>query len=297
MHPFGDIRLIAIDIDGTLADKPDAKVSLKIREEVARLRSYGVRVTVATGRALAGAKSAVDELGVGATPLIVYNGAIITDALGKRIRERWTMSASVVEEIVAAARDANATAWVYQCGEGGTQDGLVDCTPFAHEVVRAWAVDAGPSVELNGIHVTWNSVLQSSIGEAVAILIRSSPLGETLSLDRKLHQMKEISITTSGTGFIEIRPSKVSKATALSRLAFWLRLDANQTLTIGDNHNDIEMLTWAGIGVTVSNASQPAIAASDYTASRRSAEGVLETLRLVANARRYQRGGVFERDK
>jgi hypothetical protein len=48
----------------------------------------------------------------------------------------------------------------------------------------------------------------------------------------------------------------VSKASALEKLAARLGLDRRETMAIGDNWNDVEMLEWAGQGVIMGNAGQ-----------------------------------------
>jgi hydroxymethylpyrimidine pyrophosphatase-like HAD family hydrolase len=55
---------------------------------------------------------------------------------------------------------------------------------------------------------------------------------------------------------LDLLPPGVSKGWALERLAALLGVDRNETMAIGDNWNDADMLDWAGQGVVMANAAQ-----------------------------------------
>ena len=53
---------------------------------------------------------------------------------------------------------------------------------------------------------------------------------------------------------LDLLPPGVSKGWALERLAARLGVDREETMAIGDNWNDVNMLEWAGQGVMMGNA-------------------------------------------
>jgi hypothetical protein len=53
---------------------------------------------------------------------------------------------------------------------------------------------------------------------------------------------------------LDLLPPGVSKGWALERLAARLGVDRKETMAIGDNWNDVDMLEWAGQGVVMGNA-------------------------------------------
>jgi hypothetical protein len=53
---------------------------------------------------------------------------------------------------------------------------------------------------------------------------------------------------------LDLLPQGVSKGWALARLAGRLGVDQQETMAIGDNWNDVDMLEWAGQGVIMGNA-------------------------------------------
>ena len=55
---------------------------------------------------------------------------------------------------------------------------------------------------------------------------------------------------------LDLLPPGVSKGWALERLAPRLGVDRKETMAIGDNWNDVDMLEWAGQAVMMANAAQ-----------------------------------------
>ena len=53
---------------------------------------------------------------------------------------------------------------------------------------------------------------------------------------------------------LDLLPPGVSKGWALERLAARLGVDRKETMAIGDNWNDVDMLEWAGQGIVMANA-------------------------------------------
>ena len=53
---------------------------------------------------------------------------------------------------------------------------------------------------------------------------------------------------------LDLLPQGVSKGWALERLAMRLGVDRKETMAIGDNWNDVDMLEWAGQSILMGNA-------------------------------------------
>jgi len=53
---------------------------------------------------------------------------------------------------------------------------------------------------------------------------------------------------------LDLLPPGISKGWALQRLSARLGVDSSETMAIGDNWNDVDMLEWAGQGVMMGNA-------------------------------------------
>ena len=80
-------------------------------------------------------------------------------------------------------------------------------------------------------------------------------------MDPALKEGLEISF--SSDRYIEINAAGVNKGEGLRMLAEMLSIDMAQTMAIGDNFNDLEMIRAAGIGMAVANAPEEIRAAAD----------------------------------
>jgi Cof subfamily protein (haloacid dehalogenase superfamily) len=287
--PFSHIRLIALDIDGTLAKAANEPVAEFVSEDLlSSLKHYGVLVTVATGRAFAGVGPIIAALSNEGAPVILYNGAIVADRRGQTLYHRTAVSAPTVAKLVEIAATSQTHLLVYNCYP--MQQSLIDKRGKGiMETVVGWAPEPIGSVDLNGLPILWQSYGDTrAVTEATAALF-STHDGNVKTLLANLTTLADVSITSSGSGYIEVKPAGVSKAQGLTELIKLLGLDEAEVLAVGDNDNDAEMLAWAGIGVVVANATPNARAAADYVTARASVHGVIETLRLVRNARRLFR--------
>jgi HAD superfamily hydrolase (TIGR01484 family) len=81
------------------------------------------------------------------------------------------------------------------------------------------------------------------------------------------------SVFRSVDTLIEITSRNASKGRALSILAAYYGIAQGEVMAIGDHDNDRDMISWAGLGVAVGNASQGAKAVADYVVPPLSQEG------------------------
>jgi len=79
--------------------------------------------------------------------------------------------------------------------------------------------------------------------------LKNSPLIRACEAVRTEYLSRNLSI-------LDLLPPGVSKGWALERLAARLGVDRKETMAIGDNWNDLDMLEWAGQAVIMGNAAQ-----------------------------------------
>ena len=290
---FGAIRLIGIDIDGTLATKASAEVAEQLVRLCRRLDRQDVRATLATGRAHAGAKPVMDLFLQNGkdTPVVLYNGAVVTQRAAQRILIRKFIPSTDVNCLIRMAVGLGATAMAYNCEQAQYGDIFQDTSTGIMERVHGWGPMSGqrPGREINGLPVDWHlSVSDQALSEAVAILLLAHSLPQRVALLDLESHFSGLTFTDSGAGYIEVRPEGATKASALQSIADSLGIPASHVLTIGDNDNDAEMLSWAGIGVAVADATSLAVSSAEFVSDLPAAQGVIQTLNLVAEARRYR---------
>ncbi len=93
-----DIKLIAIDIDGTLLT-PQGQITPRTRAAIRAAQQAGVIVTLATARRYMGAQAVADALGM-ELPLIVYDGTLIVSHPTRAILASQTLNPTLVGQTI-----------------------------------------------------------------------------------------------------------------------------------------------------------------------------------------------------
>jgi len=289
-RPFGEIRLIAADLDGTLVRTGSSEifgVIAKLRRSLAHPR-YGVAFTIATGRAMAGVNYLVRGIGIAASvPLVLYNGSVVAENLTGKLLHHPVINHDVVRRVVSALEKLSVTILTYHLAYTTSSIFTSDNAIFT-EVVFGWSKTDFMEHEFNGLTVkwmkTWSEIPQF---DASAILVLVDSTNMLMAVDAAIKQIPGLSITLSGGQHLEIRPAGSNKAQGLAVAAKALGISREEVLALGDNDNDADMLSWAGIGVSIGNASELAQQCSDYQCRYDVEQGAIEVLRLVRQARRY----------
>jgi 5-amino-6-(5-phospho-D-ribitylamino)uracil phosphatase len=297
LAPFGRIRLIAIDVDGTLLKfgtsdvyKTIARLARTLRTPppIHRCRHRRVFVTLATGRALAGVRSVLKQLPLPRdVPLILYNGSVIVRNGSFDPIHCEAIRFPDLASIIAVAMPLGLPVYVYTYAPRAE---AWFSRSESHEHVFGWSAGLRPAVEFNGLAIDWVESAPDRNLEACAVLVdlgNRFPNIDPTQIERRLAALENISVTRSGQSYIEVRPRGSNKGNALERVASRLGFDRDCVVALGDSDNDAEMLRWARIGVTVKGGSAPAADASDFVCRHGAAEGAVELLRLVVQARRY----------
>ncbi|WP_249029193.1 Cof-type HAD-IIB family hydrolase [Tannockella kyphosi] len=86
----------------------------------------------------------------------------------------------------------------------------------------------------------------------------------------------DVSVSYSSNRYLEFNAAGVDKGAALRFLANYLGIEVEETIAIGDNYNDLEMIKAAGLGVAVSNANQDVKDNSDYVTVHDYYEGAVK---------------------
>ena len=245
------VKLIALDIDGTLLDSrwtlPEAN-----RAAIAEATRRGIEVALVTGRRYDFAMPIAVQIGAPLT-MIVSNGALIRTEDGKthlrHLLPRKT--AARVLEITKPWRDG--------CG-------VVFDRPRENQVIlEVFATD-------DPIRSAYYARNKEFLGQAVPLesCLTEDPLQVMLSGKvapmRDAEEMLRSAQEAEGFGvaatvyesrdfaMIDVIHPQCSKGAALREWATLRGLAREEVMAIGDNHNDLEMLSFAGIPVVMGNS-------------------------------------------
>ena len=289
LRRFAKIRLIVIDLDGTLISSAQPNPLLNTIKDLVRSLNhhrYKVGLTIATGRTLAGVRPVLETLPLHkGVPLILYNGSLVVRNGTFKVIERRTISLESLQQIIETSSNHCVRTFAYFYNDPWFEAQDVS----EHEYVMGWTSNCEPGHEFNNMPVRWLSTPEvgKTIEPSALLIDTSNDPTAAAQIELELANIHDISITRSGIRYIEVRPKGSNKGIALERIANDTDLTRDEILALGDNDNDSEMLTWAGIGVAISEASPTALTSSDYVCHYGVYEGVVEALRLVRLARRY----------
>jgi len=255
MHP--PVRLVAIDIDGTLLPTFSQAISPRNAEALRAAQRAGVTVAIATGRRTAYTAPLLAGLGLRADmPLITSNGAV-TRTLGGDPLDRSHLQARVARELCGLLRPFGTLVFTFDMV--GRGELVLEDFEQAHQRIALWVEanrDAIESVQpLENALNEGNDPIQGMVTGGVERMrqaektLKSSSLSTLCEAVRTEYPARDLSI-------VDLLPPGVSKGWALERLAARLGVDRKETMAIGDNWNDVNMLEWAGQAVLMGNAAQ-----------------------------------------
>ncbi len=268
------IRLIALDIDGTLVDDD---LALRDRTVVAiqRATRRGIHVSLATGRMTSSATRFAETLGLTA-PVIGFQGALIRDMSGRPDRVGRLLRHRPLDGTVG--RDA--VLWSRQRG----------LDPHVNHLERLVIRADDPRVDdysaFLGVRATRVGDLAAWISHPITKIVAVGPPDLPMSV---LHEARaafagRAAVTVAHPRFLEFVAPGVSKGQAVRWLARRAGVPLGNVLAIGDQLNDLEMLCAVGHGVAMPTAPEAVRAAARYVAPSLEDEGAAQVIELLALA-------------
>ncbi|MDD7641745.1 MAG: HAD-IIB family hydrolase, partial [bacterium] len=115
--------------------------------------------------------------------------------------------------------------------------------------------------------------------KAIVINIHDQSRLERFRLENEQWAKGKCRMLFSCPQYLEVVPEGISKQTGINFLMDHLGVDLADTIAVGDETNDIEMIKAAGVGVAVSNANPAAKEAADYvTVSSNDEDAIAEVI-------------------
>lgn len=242
-------QVLALDIDGTLLTSART-VSARTLRAVSAARAAGARLVLVTGRRYPAARRVAETMG-GHVPLVLHNGALVVED-DEVLRCRPLARATAVR-VIAVGRRCGADPVVH-CGLRGQGRLLVEGVAASNTLLVYYLERSHPDVSTvpDLAAALAEDPLQVMFGGAEADMRALVPrlegeLGEDARVDRTYYP-------TRGVGILDVLAPGVGKAEALAFLCARWGVSARETLAIGDNWNDHEMLEQAGLGLVMGNA-------------------------------------------
>jgi len=255
MHP--PVRLVAIDVDGTLLSNASPALSQRTVQALLAAQQAGITVAIATGRRTAYTAPLFEGHGLRADmPLITSNGAV-TRTLGGDALNRVHMEAHVARGLCTLMRPFGALVFTFD--RPGRGELVLEDLEQANGRISLW-MDANRSAievckPLEDALIEGEEPIQGMVAGGVSEM-RKAEQAFSNSEWSGFCECVKTEYPARDLSILDLLPQGVSKGWALLQLADRLGIERKQTMAIGDNWNDVEMLEWAGQAVIMGNAAR-----------------------------------------
>jgi len=257
------IRLIGIDVDGTLLDStgqlPEANRAA-IHEAVA----CGVHVALVTGRSYPFARPVADSLPASIS-LIVSNGAVERSPDGSTLARRL-LDRNVARRVLHWTREhRHAAALVFD--RDAERQVIFETMDWDHPGrQRYWS--------RNHSHIAQSVPLEDALTEDPIQVMFNGAVDDMRPLVDALRGMRSAESSSWGPplggpfsvllteyihrdfSLVDVTAPEATKGRALAWRAEHLGLTRGEVMAVGDNFNDLEMLEFAGTPVVMENSVQ-----------------------------------------
>jgi Cof subfamily protein (haloacid dehalogenase superfamily) len=263
-HP---IKLIAIDLDGTLLNTQH-EMTERTEKTLKAAMSAGVKVIIATGKTFMSSQHIIKRLGTN-TPGI-YNQGTITFNSDGTVHSQQVLDKALARQVITYAEDRDYVIGAY----AGTRilvrkmtTRMAELTTYYHEPMPE---EVGPLQNILD-NTPINKIIMFYPNDARRVLALRWQLSLQVGSGARL-------LSAGIPDELEVLPPNASKGTALKVLLKEMGIPANQTMTIGDGENDVEMLQLAGLGVAMANANDHVKSVANVTTASNDADGVAEAV-------------------
>lgn len=251
------IHALFLDVDGTLVSFRTHRIPVSAVEALAEAHRRGVRLFIATGRAVAD----LQEL-----EAIPYDGVVALNGSdcvlrGGRVVARYRIPRSDFERSMALS-ERYGFSLAFELDEGLFVNRL---SPAAEEWAR---VVAHPVPVETDLHALFDRC------ECCQMCFFIDPETER----QVMPELPGLAAARWCPLFADINVKGVDKAAGLARFGAFYGFSPEETMAFGDGGNDAAMLRAAGVGVAMGDACAEALAAADYVTASVDDDGIHRAL-------------------
>jgi Cof subfamily protein (haloacid dehalogenase superfamily) len=257
------IKMIATDLDNTLL-RTNKTISDYTAGIFNKCRQNGIKVVFATARPKRTVLHLLDI--IPADAVILHNGAVIYDG-GERIFYCGISPDTTKNILHAISHDFPAA----------TLSAEIDDVLYANfEVSILWNNTEAIFIDFSDSEKIIADLPDIPAEKIIAGMesVEISSDNEIRCFNKYLSDDLYIEMTSTDHKVIMIMNREAVKSNAVRRLADCYGYDMRETVSFGDDYNDVEMLKQCGIGVAVSNAIDEAKSAADYICESNDNDGV-----------------------
>ena len=269
------IKLLALDLDGTLS-LPKNRLLKETKEGLKDLYTEGiVKITIATGRRYRTTRNLIDNLGF--EPWVICNGGALIKTPS---RETFFCENFEVSRVAAIARDHELTVFAQRDSEAnGGPDFLIDNSSCWNEVTKKHYDDNKSVSEVSDLTSKTEKFLVAGLIGGEKDLDRFAK-----ALNEKFpNQYNAISVPAfeKPNYYCEISPKDVNKWKGIQKLLKHLKIAESEVCCVGDELNDMPMISASQHGFAMGNADERLKAKANFVCGDYDKNGILDVLTYI----------------
>ena len=248
-----DVRLLALDIDGTLMDAQKRFPEIN-RRALQRCEARGIRIALVSGRSFELMRAFARELGV--RPLLAScNGARIDAGEDGPTIAEFTFARPDAERVCLILEESGMYFNVYR--RGACYMGNPEVWPalgerYAHHIPGMGGEPGYPYERVCDRERMWGEGLDG----VYKFVVMGAPYDPGFARIREQLADMNLSVSSASRRNIEFMPTGVDKGSAVAVLCRELGIGPERVMAFGDQTNDIPMLAASGWGVAMENGEE-----------------------------------------
>jgi Cof subfamily protein (haloacid dehalogenase superfamily) len=251
-----NVRLIAIDIDGTLLPSSGTTISRRNRRALRDAQTAGLHIVIATGRRHQYAEPVLEQVGLSPrTVMISSNGSVVRHFDGELIA-RTLLPVESARALCPALRPFGQT-MVFTFDREPSL--VVESMASLHLRIGNWVeANRHDMIEIAPLERAFDrdeAPIQAMLCGTIAQVRAAQQAIAGMGLAAEI-TMQRTEYAERDLGILDLLPPGCSKGHALGDYARSMGLEAAEVMAIGDNFNDQTMLEYAGQAAVMGNAGE-----------------------------------------
>lgn len=257
------IKLIAIDIDGTLVTD-NKELTQHTIDTITKARQKGIKVVLCTGRPITGVQQYLEPLNISGDDeyVVTFNGSLAQTISGTPIVSH-NITVEDYIDLETLARKSNIHFHMETLDHIYTANRDISPYTIAESFIVRMPIRYRTPEEITD-ELTISKGMFIDEPDKLSAFIKNFPA----DLKERFY------VVQSEPYFFEAMNKKASKGNAIAELAAKLGFTADEVMALGDQGNDLTMVKYAGTGVAMGNAIEDVKAAAQFITKTNEEDGV-----------------------
>ena len=265
------IKLIALDMDGTLLNKQHA-ISPRNQQAIHAAKQAGIRVVLASGRPRQGLQPHLEHLQLTTDEefVISYNGSLVERVESSEVLYETMLTGKDVKKVFEMSKQLGVYIHAFSVKQGLITHQNNPYTDIEAEINKITSSE----FDFNRINESDRFIKVMMVAEAQQLTEAITKIPASLKAN--------YTVVRSAPIFVEVLHPDCSKGIAVEKLCELLDITAAEVMCVGDAENDHAMLAFAGVAVAMENADEETKALADFITTSNNDDGVAVAIEKFA---------------